>query len=115
MSENVVELHDGQPALILSLRQRVADLEKALNLCMAGGNHLANYLIGAVGAGFVDDYPSGSKHEDISAAFGPQNNRDYEVWCCWDAIMRARNEVTEHHTSEAAQEAQEADKPEKAV
>jgi hypothetical protein len=77
--------------LSADLRSQNARLMEALELCMVGGNHLANYLIGACGAGFVDDYPAGSNPEEIMVAFGPQNNRDYDVWCCWDAIMRARS------------------------
>lgn len=76
---------------LIRLRKENELLRGALDLCMTGGNHLANYLIGARGPRFPEQYPVRSNHDDIRSAFGPGNEPDYDVWCCWDAIMRARS------------------------
>lgn len=61
---------------------RIAELEAALRLCMIGGNHLP--LI------FGVNHPhAGLPVEAALKVFGP--GAKYEAWCCWDAIMRARD------------------------
>lgn len=61
---------------------RIAELEAALRQCMVGGNHLP--LI------FGVDHPHAGVPADAARQFfGPGNK--YEAWCCWDAIMRARD------------------------
>jgi hypothetical protein len=62
---------------------------EAMEIVLTGGNHLANLLIGSLGARFSEDYPPGSKHMEVRAALTSEN--DYDAWCCWNAIMRARS------------------------
>lgn len=59
----------------------------AVNDIMVAGNHLANYLIGNLGAGFVDEFPPTKNPNKVRKALNPN---DYDVWVCWAAIMRAR-------------------------
>ena len=66
----------------VAMRERIAELEDALRLCMVGGNHLP--LI------FGVNHPhAGVPAESALRVFGP--GVKYEAWCCWDAIMRARD------------------------
>ncbi len=63
------------------------ELREAMDAVMVGGNHLANYLIGNLGAGFATEWPPHSKPAKVRKALSAN---DYDVWCCWAAIMRAR-------------------------
>jgi len=63
-------------------------LRELLDRVMVGGNHLANVLIGKLGGGFADRYPPSMDAHDALEAIGA--NDEYEVWCCWRAIMQAR-------------------------
>ena len=56
-------------------------LRAALRDVMVGGNHLATVL----GIGHL---AAGSSHEAALDFYGPGPN--YDVWCCWNAIMQAR-------------------------
>ena len=69
----------------------ILKLRAAVDLMLVGGNHLASYLIGRLGAGFADDLPPHTPHDEARARIRSQD--DYEVWCCWSAIMRARNSL----------------------
>ena len=66
-----------------------ARLREALELTMVGGNHLANVLIGKIGAGFAEKFPPDMEQEDALRILCATDT--YEVWCCWTAIMRARS------------------------
>jgi hypothetical protein len=60
---------------------RIAELEAALELCMTGGNHLV---------GLIDNFLlKGTPHGQALEHYGA--GRQYDAWCCWDAIMRARD------------------------
>lgn len=62
---------------------RIAELEAALRSVLIGGNHVA-LLIGP------DHPPTGTSHDVARLHYG--SSRDgYEAWCCWNAIMRARD------------------------
>jgi hypothetical protein len=59
---------------------------------LIGGNHLANYLIGKLGGGFGLRFSPRTPPDEARAAF---NNDDvFDVWCCWAAIMRTRDALT---------------------
>lgn len=66
-------------------------LRAAVELCLIGGNHIASELIGALGPAFSAQYPPGTPHDVVREAIGYGNA--YEMWCCWDAGMRARNSL----------------------
>jgi hypothetical protein len=73
------------------LLQQRDRLLAALNLTMLGGNHLANVLIGRLGGGFAAQYPPDLDHEIALRKLGATD--EYDVWCCWAAIMTARAAV----------------------
>jgi hypothetical protein len=56
---------------------------------LIGGNHLANVLIGRLGGNFSTRFPPTMAHND--ALEGIRDVEIYDVWCCWAAIMRARD------------------------
>lgn len=56
---------------------------------LIGGNHLANVLIGRLGPDFSTRFPPTMK---AGYAVTAMDNDTYDVWCCWAAIMRARDE-----------------------
>lgn len=61
--------------------QREARYREALELCMIGGNHIATYR--------TDKWPTpGTDHNEALERLGA--GREYDMWCCWNAIMRAR-------------------------
>lgn len=66
------------------LQARVKELEAALVRVMIGGNSLAQ-IIGA------DHPPYGTSYDEALAHYGPGHR--YEAWCCWNAIMQARDEL----------------------
>ena len=76
----------GQEAKLTAI---VKELREALELCMIGGNHLAHILIKNLGAGFCDRYPFNAGHEEVLEKLGVGDN--YDVWCCWSQIMKARD------------------------
>ena len=74
--------YDGRrDPLLLEAADRIAQLEAALRDVMVGGNHLAQVL----GIGHL---AAGSSYEAALEFYGPGPN--YDVWCCWNAIMQAR-------------------------
>jgi hypothetical protein len=80
-------------------------LREAYDLCGRGGNHLAGVLISRLGAG--EGFPAyGSKHEDVLKKLGAGEN--YELWCCWDAGMRARD-IVEASATTSIEEPQRGD------
>ena len=58
------------------------ELKRRLEICMIGGNHLANYLLGK---NIIPD-----RIKTHLEAQEQLNNDDYDVWCCWNALMEAR-------------------------
>lgn len=75
----------GELRALLSERDR---LRAALELTMVGGNHLAGVLVDRLGPGFAEHLEPDTPHEIALHALKATLN--YEVWCCWSAIMRAR-------------------------
>lgn len=63
-------------------------LREALDLCLTGGNHIATVLIGRLGGGFAGPLSPDASHEFARARIADQDT--YEIWCCWSALMRAR-------------------------
>lgn len=62
-------------------RGRIAELEAALSNVMVGGNHLV---------GIIDDIlPKGTPHDQALEHYGA--GAQYDAWCCWNAIMQARD------------------------
>ena len=59
------------------------------NDILAGGNHLANFLIGRLGGGFAAAFPPTMEPKDALEAMG--DTEAYDVWCCWSAMMRFRD------------------------
>ena len=57
-------------------------LEAALRLCIIGGNHLHTH-IDPDGPDWRAEPDAGFKHYGAGLA--------YDAWCCWRAIMRARD------------------------
>lgn len=72
------------PAVVVAgLRGRISELEAALRNVMIGGNHCA-LLIGA-------DHPPYQWEPDEARAHYGKRQDAYEAWCCWRAIMHARD------------------------
>lgn len=69
--------------------QRIAELEDALRSVMVGGDHL-QLIFG------VDHPHAGVPHEAALRVFGPGSR--YEAWCCWSAIMLARDVLENSQT-----------------
>lgn len=69
------------PDIVRALRAEVAVYRAVIEKIMIGGNHLATHI----------DPEGPDWHEDHSLALdfygaGPA----YDAWCCWRAIMQAR-------------------------
>ena len=84
-----VDVADAAANTIVSQANEIAALRQALNIAFTGGNHIASELIGMLGGGFCDKYPKGSRHEDVLRNL--HATTEYELWCAWDALMRARD------------------------
>ncbi len=67
-------------------KEKIAALIGALDLCMVGGNHLSQIF------GVNHPHAGVGSHAALKV-FGPGDK--YEAWCCWDAIMRARDVLEE--------------------
>lgn len=86
IAERLRGLHGDMPwndqlAVFEEAAARIEQLEAALREVMVGGNHLAVVL----GIGHL---AAGSSYEAALEFYGPGPN--YDVWCCWNAIMQAR-------------------------
>lgn len=62
-------------------------------LCLVGGNHLANDLIPKIGADFATKYPPDMDQGNALLQLGAY----YDIWACWAALMRARAVVNGQH------------------
>lgn len=60
---------------------------------LTGGNHLANVLIGKLGSDFAKKYPPDLDAESALRRLGA--TVEYDVWCCWAAIMRESMTISE--------------------
>lgn len=62
----------------------VHKLQAALEKTQIGVNHIATYR--------TDKWPDyGTDHEVVLEALGA--GQDYDMWCCWNAAMVARDEL----------------------
>ena len=77
------------PPLLRSAKSEIEALDAALYGCMVGGNHIASALIGRLGPSFNENYPPTANHHEVLERMGAGDT--YEMWCCWAAIMRARD------------------------
>jgi hypothetical protein len=64
------------------------DMLAAHNDIARGGNHLANVLVQKLGGDFASKYPPDLNSETAIRLLGATT--EFDVWCCWAAIMRAR-------------------------
>jgi hypothetical protein len=62
---------------------------KRITDIMVGGDHLANVLISKLGPNFAEKVPSDLDAESALRILCA--TPEYDVWCCWAAIMRARD------------------------
>jgi hypothetical protein len=67
------------------LERENAVLRKVLSRIMAGGNHLA-CIIG-------NHPPYGTDYDIVLKHYLPHHPEKYDAWCCWNAIMLARDEI----------------------
>ena len=73
---------------ITRLRAQRDELLAALDLVMVGGNHIATYR--------TDRWPGhGTEPADALEKLGA--GQEYDMWCCWAAIMTARAAVEDRH------------------
>ena len=79
---------DIAEAEVIALRAEVARMRDAVDSVMVGGNHLANVLIGNLGAGFAERFPPDMDHETALRSLCATDN--YDVRCCWSSMMLAR-------------------------
>lgn len=70
----------------------------ALEHCMVGGNHIAGLLVQKLGPDFADKYPPNLDPESALRMLCATD--EYELWCCWSAIMRARDSLGEDKVGE---------------
>lgn len=68
-------------------------LREALDGVMIGGNHLATILVHKVGDNFAFHYPPDMDPQEALRTLCATT--EYDVWCCWAAIMRARATLTQ--------------------
>lgn len=69
--------------------EQIVKFATALEMAFIGGNHLANVLIGRLGAGFSEKYPKDMDHETALRRLCATD--EYEIWCAWAALMNARD------------------------
>lgn len=90
------------PAILKEAADRIesleAELEKAreaLEEIGIGGNHLAHQLVTRVGPGFSEEYLPEDDPEIVLRRLGA--TVEYDMWCAWAAIMRARRRAALSH------------------
>lgn len=64
-------------------RDRCDMLMSAIGICLIGGNHVA-LIIGG-------NHPPYGTDVDVARQHYAGDQIRYEAWCCWNAIMRARD------------------------
>ena len=69
--------------------REIGRLDEAFGMCLTGGNHIASVLISRLGGDFSSKYPKTMPYEEALQAIGAGDT--YDVWCCWSAMMRARD------------------------
>lgn len=62
---------------------------EAWELVGIGGNHIANQLVHRLGPDFSERYPPCMDSRDMLEILGC--SVEYDMWCCWANIMRARD------------------------
>ena len=88
-----LDLRRQAASLLIALDAERGRLREALNLVLTGGNHIASVLIGELGGGFSGRFPPTADHDEVRRQMGFDgiDHDVYEIWCCWNAIMRARS------------------------
>jgi len=77
----------------VTTEEKLGVLCDAFDWCLIGGNSLASNLIGLLGAGFCF-YTRDSIKEACKRIYGEKGWIEvYEQWCCWKALMEARDKV----------------------
>jgi len=83
MSDIVERLRNplGQGVMHREAADEIERLQAACDRMMIGGNHIATYR--------TERWPDpGTDHEVALETLGA--GREYDMWCCWNAIMEAR-------------------------
>lgn len=71
-------------AELVKARAKAERLQAAVTKMAIGVNHIATYK--------TDQWPAyGARHELALQALGA--GREYDMWCCWNAAMCARDEL----------------------
>lgn len=83
---------DALAAENVALRAEVVRLQTAFSGVLVGGNHLASQLTRLLGANFATKYPPSL--EPLAALELIGANVEYDMWCCWRSIMRAREALS---------------------
>ena len=73
---------DGCVRVAAESLAKIERLKAACNQMMIGGNHIATYRTNR-----WPDY--GTEHHLVIEALGA--GQEYDMWCCWNAIMCARD------------------------
>ena len=77
--------------LVYDAKYEAAQLRAALDMCLTGGNHIASQLVERLGGGFAERFPPDMAHIDALEAIGA--TVEYDMWCCWSAMMQVRDEL----------------------
>ncbi len=85
--QDVAAQADGLCPLCLSAQNE--KLRAALEQCMRGGNHLATYKTARWPEYKLDGLTREEQAENALRILGA--TREYDMWCCWSAIMQARD------------------------
>lgn len=75
------KIEEGDEAEIAALTAERDRLKELLNRCLIGGNHLGSHK--------VSYWPdSGTDYDTAREALIPKYGvKEYDVWCCWNALM----------------------------
>jgi hypothetical protein len=86
--------------------QQSGELREAWDRVMVGGNHLANVLIAKLGPYFPSKWPPEMHPEEAIRTLCA--TVEYDVWCCWRAIMLSRQALASTPSSSPSEMGREA-------
>lgn len=90
-SERVLmELHNSAEKECAELRAENARLRAALDRLLVAGNHIATYRTEQWPDYALDGLTREQQCEYALRTLGAC--RDYDMWCCWSAMMQVRDE-----------------------
>lgn len=78
-------------ALWIAETRAVERQRAALDQCMRGGNHIANWRSARWPDYKLDGLTREQQAEHAMRTLGA--GREYDMWCCWSAIMQARDSL----------------------